>query len=58
MMLAGAMRLKTETIPIAIYLSLAAGDLVGVATLSLILLLISCGVQVIVRKLLQSGFAL
>lgn len=58
MMLAGAMRLKTETMSIAIYLSLAAGDLVGVATLSLILLLISCGVQVIVRRLLQSGFVL
>jgi molybdate transport system permease protein len=57
-MLAGAMRFKTETLPVAIYLSLAVGDLESVATLSIILLLVSCATQMAVRKLLYRGLAL
>ncbi len=56
--LAGATRFKTETLPIAIYLNLAAGDLESVATLSIIFLLVSCVTQVVIRKLLYRGFAL
>lgn len=56
-MLAGTMRFKTETLPVAIYLNLAAGNLEGVATLSIILLLVSCTTQMVVRKLLYRGFA-
>lgn len=55
LMLAGATRLKTETLPIAIYLSLAKGDLEGVAALSYVLLLISIITQIIIRKLLFKG---
>ncbi len=53
--LAGATRFKTETLSVAIYLNLAAGNLENVAALSTILLLISCTAQVAVRRLLYGG---
>ena len=53
--LAGATRFKTETLPVAIYLNLVAGNLENVAALSIILLLISCITQVTVRKILYKG---
>ena len=54
--LAGATRFKTETLPVAIYLNLVAGNLENVAALSIILLLISCITQVAVRKILYRRF--
>ena len=54
--LAGATRFKTETLHVAIYLNLVAGNLENVAALSIILLLISCITQVAVRKILYRRF--
>lgn len=56
LMLAGATRFKTATLPIALYLNLAAGDLGGVAATSFIILIIACLVLIIVRKILIRGF--
>lgn len=57
-MLAGATRFKTETLPIALYLSLASADLGNVAALSCILLSMACMTQIIVRKLLYRGLTI
>ncbi|MEM2417725.1 MAG: ABC transporter permease [Candidatus Bathyarchaeia archaeon] len=57
LMLAGATRLKTETLPIALYLNLVAADLGGVAAISFILLMISCLVLILLRKILAGGFS-
>lgn len=57
-MLAGATRFKTATLPIALYLNLATADLGNVTAIFYILLLISLLTSVGVRRLLTRGFAI
>jgi molybdate transport system permease protein len=56
--LAGATRFKTETLPIALYLNLAVADLGNVSALLCILLLIACMMQILIRKLLYRRFVI
>ncbi|MDH5816580.1 MAG: ABC transporter permease subunit [Candidatus Nezhaarchaeota archaeon] len=58
LMLAGATRFKTETLPIALYLNLVAADLGNVAALSFILLFTACLTLIATRKLLYRGLAI
>ncbi|MEM1843411.1 MAG: ABC transporter permease subunit [Desulfurococcaceae archaeon] len=52
MMLAGATRFKTETLPIALYLKLAEADLEGVAVIIYVLVTTACIVTIAARKFL------
>lgn len=52
MMLAGATRFKTETLPIAVYLKMVEADLGGVAAASFILIATACVAATLARRLL------
>jgi len=55
MMLAGATKMKTETLPIAVFLNISLGDLEKALAVSLIFLLVATLVLVIIRSVLKIG---
>jgi|DewCreStandDraft_5_1066085.scaffolds.fasta_scaffold00345_9 molybdate transport system permease protein len=54
-MLAGTMAMRTETLPIAIYLRLSAADLAGTAALIVFLLVLGISALALTRRLLGRG---
>jgi len=57
-MLAGATAMKTETLPIAIFLSFASGDVSKAIAVIFILIAIAIAALLIMRKLIGKRFAL
>jgi molybdate transport system permease protein len=56
-MLAGATAMRTETLPIAIYLSLASGDVDKAVAVIFILVIISIAALLVIRKLIGKRYA-
>ncbi len=56
--LAGAMRMKTETLPVAIFLKLASADVEGAVAVIFILILISTFALFVIRKITGEGYSL
>ncbi len=55
-MLAGSMPMKTETLPISIFMRLSSADIEGMAVLILILLLVGLGSLVLMKVLVKTSY--